>query len=108
MELPLMDGTNQDIACSLGSDELRDRVAEWAALRRDTLLESRSEPVCLMAHYVDVDDVFDRLRRLVDEEGQCCPFLEFELRREAGVIVMELRYPPEAADLIDFVSQDVG
>ena len=94
------------IACSLDSERMQDRVAEWRSLRA-ALIAARSKPGHLTARYAG-DEVFDRLRKLVAEEGECCPFLKFELQRDGGVTVMDLRYPPEAAGLIAFVTDDSG
>jgi len=79
-------------ACTLGPDELRERVAQWRELAADEL-ERRVEGAGLTVRYRASPDVARRLRWLVDAERRCCPFLSFELGEEGDAIRMVVTAP---------------
>lgn len=67
-------------ACTLDSETLRERLAEWRALRdRSTAIESLPGGARLVLDEAEpVADVAD----LAARESECCPFYSFTLRVE--------------------------
>jgi MerR family transcriptional regulator, copper efflux regulator len=90
------------IACSLSAGELSDRLAEARALGRSSLV-SRGEDGAL--RFRGDPDTRARLEAIVAAESRCCPFLSFDLREEAGSLVLRIDAPeaalPVARDLAD-------
>lgn len=84
-------------ACSLGPEELDDRMNDWRSLRAEALISESVRDGVLHSVYTRREDVARRLRALIEAEGRCCPFLEFELHEQADVISVEVRGPEDAA-----------
>ena len=89
------------VACSLGSDSLRGRLGEWQNL---------------LQHAVDrrpIDDgvrvEFDgavptgELMRLVAAEQDCCQFFRFAITVDTRGIALEVRAPPEARPIVEWL-----
>lgn len=92
------DETALAIACTLGSGELKHRIAGIRDLSCRHLLSSRREPLALHLTYpaaalAEVED-------LVAKEADCCAFLDFDL--QAGDIVqLTITAPVSAASAAD-------
>ena|SRR5438309_4348947 len=89
------------IACSLGASERVARGREWDALLRSALLERRPTSRGARLRFARDDAVAAALERLVAAERECCPFLELELSRARGELVLEASGPPEAVPVIE-------
>lgn len=81
------------IACSLSADYLTERLAEVRALGQASLL-SRSEDGEL--RFRGDPDTRARLEAIVAAEARCCSFLAFELREDAGTLVLRIDAPGDA------------
>jgi hypothetical protein len=85
------------IACSLSDGEQSRRLAEIGAVGRDALrgidrngeLRFRSDP-----------STRQRLQAVIAAESECCPFLTFELRDQAGELILAIAGPDEAGPLV--------
>jgi hypothetical protein len=44
--------------------------------------------------------VIEELRRLVALEGECCPFLAFELTESEDEVALRVSGPPDAAQIV--------
>lgn len=82
-------------ACALDRGPLRERIAEWAALRERSLLE-RTDTGQTRHSQWSLDGLTE-LRRLVAAEHQCCPFLAFELTIGAQAATLETTFPEGAS-----------
>jgi hypothetical protein len=89
------------IACTLGSAQIRDRAAFIATLRDDALLDQRDIDGGLRTTFRDAPDVERRVRELVAAESHCCAFLSFAIGREDGALWLEITGAPEARPVID-------
>ena len=84
------------IACSLGTDELTERLAEISALGRGSLL---SVDAAGHMHFRADEATRQRLEAIIAAESRCCSFLSFELREEAGARVLAITAPDDAKPL---------
>ena len=73
------------IACSLSADELPRRLAEITALGKDALLSV--SPNGALRFRTD-HATRRRLEAIIAAESLCCPFLSFDLREQAGALVL--------------------
>ncbi len=82
------------IACSLEKADLATRHRDVEALFADGLTAAD--------HYGDLLELRfrerygPRVQALAAAERECCPFMEIEVRRDGGEIVLSLDCPPEA------------
>jgi hypothetical protein len=95
MRVDLAEG-NAPIACTLGAHELKSRFAEIGALAGRALLDHEQDGRTLRLRYAL--DAAAQLEQLVHEERQCCPFLQFDLRRAPAAIHLDITAPMEAGD----------
>ena len=64
-------------SCSLSPGSMRERGAEWAALRATHLIDRQRMAGTVTSHWRPAG--LAGLRRLVEAEHSCCPFFAFEL-----------------------------
>jgi hypothetical protein len=94
------------IACSLPADELPKRFAEMSAIGRDSLLSVSPEGV-LRFHADQATRA--RLIDIIAAESRCCAFLGFDLREDAGELVLTITAPESAEPLaVDLVNAFAG
>jgi hypothetical protein len=84
------------IACSLSGDELPERLAEMRAIGRDALLSVSAEGVL---RFRADEETRARLEAIIAAESSCCPFLSFDLREQAGALVLTIAAPDGAGSL---------
>ena len=89
------------IACTLSPDGMTLRLALIDALACDALLDRRSTAAGLRLRLRDTPEVEQRARELVAAESICCPFLEFDLSRQDGDLVLDVSGPEDARPVID-------
>jgi len=92
---------NAPIACSLSATALSTRLDDVADLARDSVLERRPTADGVQVRLRDSPETERRTRALVVAEAACCPFLDFDLRREDGALVLDVAGPPDARPVID-------
>ncbi|HEY8584891.1 MAG TPA: hypothetical protein VIL49_18160 [Capillimicrobium sp.] len=88
------------IACTVTTDQARDRAGLIAALRAEAMLDQRSIAGGLRTRLRDEPSVEQRVRELVAAERACCSFLAFDVRREAGALVLDITGSAEAQPVI--------
>jgi hypothetical protein len=94
------DGSStKDFTCSLGPEELRERLAEIRALTRWRLRERMREGLRLMLAYDG--EAEQEVRTLVSLERQCCTFLDFAMHSEGGRFIVTIAVPAAAARSIE-------
>ncbi len=81
------------LACSLPAPELAARRREIAELTARALLARAVIPGGVRARLRGGAEVELALRRLIELEGECCPFLDFALDREGDELVLEVVAP---------------
>jgi hypothetical protein len=85
------------IACSLSADELPRRLAEIGAIGQEAL--RAVEPDGTLRFDAD-PSIRQRLEAVIAAESQCCPFLTFELREDAGELLLTIAADDDAAPLV--------
>jgi hypothetical protein len=79
------------IACRLEGADYRRRLASIGELARAALLDHRRDNGSLRLAYAP--EAAARVRRMVDEERVCCPFLAIELEETAAAVFVRI-VPP--------------
>jgi hypothetical protein len=101
--------THPQIACSLSAAELPKRLAEMAAIGNDSLLSVSREGVL---RFRSDRGTRERLEAIIAAESACCSFLGFDLREEAGELVLTVTAPegvePLAFDLVNAFASDAN
>ena len=72
------------MVCTLPIDQVPERLALISSLADDALIGGR-------LHLRDAPGVEARVRELAALESRCCPFLELEIARSDGTIVVDVR-----------------
>ena len=91
----------QPIACTLTPDGMTARLALIDALAADGLLDRTLTESGLRLRLRDTPEIEHRTRELVAAESQCCAFLDFELGRDGGDLVLDISGPDDARPVID-------
>ena len=89
------------IACTLSPDGMTARLALIDALAADGLLDRTPTETGMRVRLRDTFDIAQRTRQLVAAESACCAFLDFELGREDGDLVLDISGPEDARPVID-------
>jgi hypothetical protein len=95
--------TELPIACTLTPDGMTARVALIEALAADGLLGRAPTDTGVRVRLRDTPDIEQRTRELVAAESKCCAFLEFDLGREGGDLVLDINGPEDAQPVIDML-----
>jgi hypothetical protein len=93
--------TEIPIACTLTPDGMTARRALIDALAADGLLDRTATDTGLRLRLVDRPDIEQRTRELIAAESTCCAFLEFELGRDDGDLVLDVSGPQDARPVMD-------
>lgn len=91
---------DEPIACSLSADQARDRSTLIATLRADAMLGQEPITGGLRTRLRDVPSVEQRVNELVAAEQVCCSFLAFDVRRDAGALVLDITGSEDAQPVI--------
>ena len=89
------------IACTLSRDGLAARLALIDALAGDGLLDRTPTAAGMRVRLRDTPDIERRTRELVAAESACCAFLDFDLGRHHGDLVLDISGPDEARPVIE-------
>jgi hypothetical protein len=89
------------IACTLTPGDMTKRLALIDALSDDALLDRAKTEEGVRVRLRDTPDIERRTRELVAAESACCAFLDFDLRREDGALVLDITGPADARPVID-------
>ena len=93
--------TDIPIACTLSPDGLQARLVLIDTVAADALLDRTTTASGMRVRLRDEPDIEQRTRDLVVAESRCCPFLTFELGRDAGDLVLDISGPEDARPVID-------
>jgi hypothetical protein len=89
------------IACTLTPDGMTARLALIEALSADGLIDRTPTDAGLRVRLRDTPDIEQRTRELVAAESACCAFLDFDLGREGGELVLDISGPEDARPVIE-------
>ena len=89
------------IACTLTPDGMTARLALIEALAADGLLDRTPTDAGLRVRLRDTPDIEERTRELIAAESRCCEFLDFDLGREGGELVLDISGPEDARPVIE-------
>lgn len=92
--------TDLPIACSLGATELPERLAEMAAIGRDSLIETDTTPVRAQLRFHDRAGTRERLEAVVAAESRCCAFLRMSVRSEHDAVALTIEAPAGAEPVL--------
>lgn len=92
-----MNDESPPIACSLGADDLRRRLAEIAALGNECLRGRTTEGDAQVLRFHPDPSTRRRLEQIVAAESECCAFLDLDLRQEGDELVLTISAPADAA-----------
>src|SRR5215213_9566828 len=93
--------THTPIACTLTPDGLTARLALIDALAADGLLGRSPTDAGLRVRLRDTPEIEQRTRELVAAESSCCAFLDFDLARDDGDLVLDISGPADARPVIE-------
>lgn len=96
------DDADPPIACTLGTDAMPDRLAEWQAIL-DHVTARVGLPDGSLRISLGPDVDLGALARVVAAEQQCCSFFRFTITVDRRGIALEVGAPDEAADLLAMV-----
>ena len=96
-----MECTNPN-GCTLESDELVTRIAEWREVSAQAL-SRKVEPARITSVYPPDPQLLKRLEDLIAAEAECCAFLEFTIQAGTDQTIVQLSFPEEARPLIEAV-----
>lgn len=88
------------IACTLGKDDLRTQAECWRRLHRDAGLGINGREDGVRLRFRDEQAVDEELRALVAVETDCCAWALWEIRREAGELVLDVSSTPAGAAVL--------
>jgi thioredoxin len=88
-------------ACTLPTAERPTRMAEFDELFASLRGMQRREPGWLRLRLDDATGVEDRARDLTARESECCAFFEFDVHRESGEVVVDVRVPANRVVVLD-------
>jgi hypothetical protein len=100
---------DRPIVCTLSPDGLAARLALIDALASDGLLDRAATGTGLRVRLRDTPEIEQRTRELVAAESSCCAFLDFDLGRDGGDLVLDVSGPPDARPVIEmFFASESG
>ena len=89
------------IACTLAPDALSARLALIESLSADGLLDRTATDAGVRIRLRDRPDIERRTRELITLESACCPFLDFDIGRAGGDLVLDVAPAVSAQRLLE-------
>ena len=86
-------------ACTLGPGDMRDRLADWAALRDRAVGVRPTQEGAILT--LEPDEALDAVAQLVALESQCCGFYRFDLRVSGATRELEIRAGPSGRPAVE-------
>jgi hypothetical protein len=99
-----MDAIEQPpVACCLGAGEYKDRVAWIENLNRQALRQHTCSDLVLTLSYAR--DAASDVRKMVEQERICCPFLDFKLAETDDAVALQITVPERARESVGSLFQ---
>ncbi|HEY7946348.1 MAG TPA: MerR family transcriptional regulator [Acidimicrobiales bacterium] len=92
-------GSDPPLACTLGSDQIPDRLARWQAMGDHATSRTTTPDGAVRWEFHD-PGVLDELGRLTVAEQGCCAFFSFTITVDTRGVGLEVRAPEAAADQV--------
>jgi hypothetical protein len=89
----------QPIACTLTTDDLRNRLVWITALNRDALRGYDRADLTLRLRYAP--HAVQQVGELMRQEQACCAFLTFEMHEEPDAVTLTITASEEARTTVD-------
>jgi hypothetical protein len=89
------------MACSLDAGQIEGREKRWRRVAEGALITYGRSGDAARQRYRFSLEVERELKELIRLEAECCPFLDFQLHREADELVLEVKGPREAEPLVE-------
>ena len=97
--IPIYDATAA-VTCTIGTEEVADRLALVERLRRAVARVERTEHGMLL-HFSNRPAVEADVRRFAVDEKRCCQFWGFAVGVVADELTLQWDAPPDAGELIE-------
>jgi hypothetical protein len=81
------------VACSLEARDLRQRLADIAALGNEGLVGREVAGGTHLLRFRGDPEIRSRLAAIVAAEAECCSFLQLDLEEEGGELVLTIAAP---------------
>lgn len=88
------------IACTLGADDLEDRLSEWDEVLGRATSRRIDGPTATLAFPVGDAGLAATIADLAVREVGCCGFFDFRVRVAAGRLELDIEVPPDAAAVL--------
>lgn len=86
------------VACTLAAADRRDRLA-WIEELNAALRDHRREGPRIELTYLP--SAGEHVREFVRREQECCPFLDFTVRKENGAVILVIEAPQGVSEVAD-------
>jgi DNA-binding transcriptional MerR regulator len=90
---------HEPVACTLTGEEIGDRVTQWRELLARCQARERI-PDGLRLTFPSTAELAGNIAALAAAEQQCCSFFDFSLQLSSSSLVLTVRAPQSAADLL--------
>ena len=97
--IPIHDAT-APIACTIGSDEVSERIEQLERIRNVLLRLERTEHGLLL-HVPNRPDIDVDLRRFAVDEKRCCTFWGFDVTTAGDELTLRWDGPPDVHDVFE-------
>lgn len=88
-------------SCSLSTGDLEHRLADIAAIGRESLVGRTTEGRRHLLRFRSDADTRNRLEEVVAAEAACCSFLDFALQERGGELILSLAAPGDGQAVAD-------
>lgn len=99
--IPIYDAT-APITCSIGDDEVPERVAMLERMRSE-LTEIDVSEHGLVLHFPARAHIAHDVHRFAIDEKRCCEFWGFEVSEDADEVTLRWDAPPQARELLEHI-----
>jgi hypothetical protein len=90
---------DQMLACSLSSPELAERIREWGEVASRATSRHVDKGRIVSTYPLD-SQLLLQLRRLIEAEAECCPFMQFSVEEGPDQVEVELRVPDDMSEAL--------
>jgi len=88
------------IACTLSAAELGERGVAWSELTSRWGRGSTLGPDSVVLSFARDPGALARLERLVDQERECCAWIDFEIAERDQIVDLVMRATPQGLPIV--------
>ena len=89
--------------CSLGAADREVRGREFQEVAAGALVHRTRDELDVRLTYRRSEETEAALRELIRREGECCPFLDFDLSSGPEGLTLRIAAPPSGAAVLDAI-----